>query len=1050
MIEVELFDGTVLEFPTGTPDEIIDRVAREETLSRQGAAPFESPDTTATAAPEIDRSGVKDYGLRANLARADNASEYQLRLKEAGFTEDMYFQDPQTGEFALRLDRVPQPLKKQYGLEGSGNLQIEDEKAFTKQDIAEFFSANSGPILAGTAASIAAGPFGLLAAMGAAGAGSAGGYLLEEGLEYAGDVQDQDLASVGRTAAYEAIAGSLGEGVGRGVAAVGGRLIKGPGGDVANEARSLGREAIAQGARPTVKAVSTRPILGRLQAIYEGVFPNQSAAKANGEAVLKRVKDLKAQQGLTDETDYGAIRAALQADIDRIYGTPEQLLKDANKNLDTIVQKEIDNVKAYFGRPDPRGARPVAEALQIAKQTFDEDVAGLYGKADLLLGRTPIVETKGIKNSLSQIVQDNPAMGLENSAFGKFVMDMDDNVSVQTANSLRTMLNQASFDPSLVGAADRAMLSRLNKSVQNAFVNSEASLASVLAGNASARNPSGQFVSLKNMSTAREGLRTLREAQRFYSKGVDRFQDAMASKLFQQFRTGVDFNPEALTDPKFGLLTPNNGEGMRRFLNAAVPSGRPASAVPQNVTDVVPDTNISMPDGTTQNLKEAIRFLPQEDPLRRHYEEVFNNQRRFATKVQDARRSGIQSREAVRRQIAGDYLGKMFDQNRDLLGRIDPAKVADEIRKLGSTAKVLFKEGQNGQYKAVMDSLKDMATMGKNVGEEELARLAGRPITEQIEAIRALTKQQGELKGSRLLQTLERAARDNDPEAILNAVFRRQNAGAVKAAKDVLGENSGTMETVRDLGLRKILASAGDPDMGSAEDFIDAVFNGTHASKLESALNSYGRQTLNEMFGKETTDGLYALTKFSETASQAPIKGLGGLAPAGIAAGLGVASAFSAPFTTLTTIGGLLGMSRLLRTEGFLKTITRPVGVRPGKGVPYDELGRAIEQAYEIAGQLGAAGYSQEGRENAVESPGTLPPNAPFAPRAPQTRAAETPSSPGSPRAPQPQSTPTRPVAPARSPAQRRATPELLGADPVTQQRNLELMERIMQNRQGQ
>lgn len=1048
MIEVELFDGTILEFPSGTPDEVIDRVAREETLSREGSTVGEATAATpeTSSAPEIDRSGVKDYGLRANLARADNTSEYELRLQDAGFSKDMYFQDPQTGEFVLRLDTIPQNLKKEYGLKGSGNLQIEDDERFTKQDIAEFFSANSGPILAGTAASIATGGLGIIPAMLAAGAGSAGGYLLEEGVEYVGGVQDQDLASVGRTAAYEAIAGSLGEGVGRGIAAVGGRLIKGPGGDIANEARAIGREALEAGARPTVMASTTRPILGRLQAIYEGVFPNRGAAKANGEAVLKRVQELKAEQGLVDEVDYGAIRSALQRDIDRIYGTPEQLLKDANKNLDTVVQKEIDKVKNFFGTPDPRGGEAVAEALQIAKQTFDEDVGAIYGKADMLLGRTPIIDTRPIKNTLSNIIRDNPALGLDRNAFGRFVMDMDNAVPVQTASSLRTMLNQASFDPSLVGAVDRAMLSRLNKSVQNAFNSSEAALASVVAGNTPPPGAGSALAQVANLSTAREGLKTLRDAQSFYSKGVGRFQDVMASKLFRQYREAVDFNPEAIIDPKFGLIVPNNAAGMRRFLNAATPMGRTPersaaigriSSIPQRIEDVVPDTMVNLGDDVgSQNLKEVVRFLPDDDPLKLYYSEIFENKRIFAQGVEEARRTGVGQREAVRRQLAGSYLNKMFDQNRDLLGRIDPAKVADEIRKLGSTTKVLFKDGENGQYKAIMDSLKDMATMGRNVGEEELARLAGRPITEQIEVIRALTQQQGELKGSRLLQTLERAAQENDPEAILNAVFRRQNVGAVKAAKGVLGEDSATMEAVRDLALRKILASAGDPDMGAADDFVEAVFSGVHASKLESSLNSYGRSTLNELLGKETTDGLYALTKFSETASQASIKGLGGLAPASIAAGLGVAGALTAPFATLTTIGGLLAMSRLLRSKPFLKLITKPVGVRPGKGVPYDEVGRVIEQAYEIAGQLGAAGYSQGERGDAVRSPETLPADAMFAPRS---------ATPSTSRAPQIQSLarPVPPRAPTPAPAQRQVSPDLLGADPMTQQRNLELMQRI-------
>jgi hypothetical protein len=113
----------------------------------------------------IDRSGVEDYGLRMNLARAENADEYRLRLEDAGFDESMYFQEPRTGNFVLRLDDVPDNLKKQYGLKGTGNLQIEDDKIFTKQDIAEFFSANSGPLVGGALGAMAATGVGVLPAM---------------------------------------------------------------------------------------------------------------------------------------------------------------------------------------------------------------------------------------------------------------------------------------------------------------------------------------------------------------------------------------------------------------------------------------------------------------------------------------------------------------------------------------------------------------------------------------------------------------------------------------------------------------------------------------------------------------------------------------------------------------------------------------------------------------------------------------------------------------------------------------------------------------------
>lgn len=46
MIQIELFDGTVLEFPSGTDQAIVDRVAREETIARRSQA--QKPDTEAS------------------------------------------------------------------------------------------------------------------------------------------------------------------------------------------------------------------------------------------------------------------------------------------------------------------------------------------------------------------------------------------------------------------------------------------------------------------------------------------------------------------------------------------------------------------------------------------------------------------------------------------------------------------------------------------------------------------------------------------------------------------------------------------------------------------------------------------------------------------------------------------------------------------------------------------------------------------------------------------------------------------------------------------
>lgn len=50
MIEIELFDGTVLEFPEGTSQDVLDRVAKQETMARKGTSATTTPAPAADAA----------------------------------------------------------------------------------------------------------------------------------------------------------------------------------------------------------------------------------------------------------------------------------------------------------------------------------------------------------------------------------------------------------------------------------------------------------------------------------------------------------------------------------------------------------------------------------------------------------------------------------------------------------------------------------------------------------------------------------------------------------------------------------------------------------------------------------------------------------------------------------------------------------------------------------------------------------------------------------------------------------------------------------------
>jgi hypothetical protein len=170
---------------------------------------------------------------------------------------------------------------------GEGRELAVDEEGFSFNDVKEFAGATALPIIAGTGAAIAASGVGFVPGMLIVGAATAGGKLLDEGIEAAEGLQMQSLTDIARDSAIEGAFGAAGEGVGRGISKLFGRIIKGPGGEANEALRAQAREIINQGYRPTIAGATDeafRPVLNRLQAVYEGVFPNQKAATQNLES----------------------------------------------------------------------------------------------------------------------------------------------------------------------------------------------------------------------------------------------------------------------------------------------------------------------------------------------------------------------------------------------------------------------------------------------------------------------------------------------------------------------------------------------------------------------------------------------------------------------------------------------------------------------------------------------------------------------------------------------------------------------------------------------
>ena len=100
--------------------------------------------------------------------------------------------------------------------------------------------------------------------------------LIDEAAEEASGYQRQTKEQQYKDAIFEGALGFAGEGVGRAISGLFGRIIKGGGaGPEAELARQQGRALRQQGFKPLFEgaAPGVRPILNRIQAVAEGVFP---------------------------------------------------------------------------------------------------------------------------------------------------------------------------------------------------------------------------------------------------------------------------------------------------------------------------------------------------------------------------------------------------------------------------------------------------------------------------------------------------------------------------------------------------------------------------------------------------------------------------------------------------------------------------------------------------------------------------------------------------------------------------------------------------------
>ena len=344
-------DAPGLDFSSASPEEIREYARQRRAMGLDPLTGKQLSDEEFIKTyrePGVDYStGVDSVGgfSRFQFGRMDTKEEKENYLEgvvgKDGFRSD-----------ALGRLLLTQKGRKTLGMGDGPDLAI-DEEGLSFSDVKDFVGSSGIPIAAAIGTGILTSGLGWLAAIPAVALAGFGGKLIDEAIETSEGLQRQTPKEIRRDAYFEGAFAAGGEGFGRVVSRLFGRLIKGPGGKENEALRAQARELIDKGFQPTVAGAtneSFRPILNRLQAVYEGVFPNKAAAEQNLRTILKDMKDLK----LADTKVLQGFKGVVSKDLDEYYKNNSLKLSEATKEINTNIDQEM---KAIFKNLKKRQCR---------------------------------------------------------------------------------------------------------------------------------------------------------------------------------------------------------------------------------------------------------------------------------------------------------------------------------------------------------------------------------------------------------------------------------------------------------------------------------------------------------------------------------------------------------------------------------------------------------------------------------------------------------------------------------------------------------------------
>ena len=562
---------------------------------------------------------IKDKSFRFNLGRMDTDKEKLNYIQTALGSKEAVQQDSD-GSFIVDQELLTPEIRQEFGLGNKGFIYA-NKPGFTTTDLIDFLGGAGAELVAGIAASVAVAGTGgailpFLAAVGKVGAATAGGRALDEAIEYLQGYNKQSFGDVASQIAVSGALGTLGEGGGRAVTALGGRLFKGKGPRISQErveeleraglpntllnpqarkaaqeeARQQMNKLIREGGVPTVEAAADKTLLGTLQQINELILPNRRVAEKNKSFIantLKKLEDGKvsSQEARQQLTDHAKSISNL---INQQFVKPSDAVKNSKNKILPILQKQME---VLTDRYSPITGLPTEfdEAAKLSAQLYTQATRRLYSQADDILKEKVFIDADPIIDQLDKI-SENKFFDGEGALFNRiravantdynvalnktFVRDMNSRViqeidgvtlskaplgkfTLEETQQMKEALRIARGDSDLIATGEQKKVDDVLRTIEDAKAAKHEQLATTI-------DATQDAVTKRSLT---DGLNIFREANKFWADGQNIYNNAGVNAIIKDAKAGKFVSNQKILDQ----MDTFDSRVLKQYLDAVTP-----------------------------------------------------------------------------------------------------------------------------------------------------------------------------------------------------------------------------------------------------------------------------------------------------------------------------------------------------------------------------------------------------------------------------------------------------------------------------------------------